>query len=144
MHVEAIVSFEPMLNRWVLMRHVVIDNEVQINFLRGFPVDFSRLLTNGQIPVNHTLSPNNVDFACKLSVTVTAMLVSTPYSRYWPASLTNPWRFEIDAGSGSRINRLRRTILLHFWREGLQTICIHSLTFKQALKQARSVRLNAR
>ena len=39
MQVEATVSFEPMLNRWVLMRRVVIDNEVQIKLLRGFPVD---------------------------------------------------------------------------------------------------------
>jgi hypothetical protein len=33
MHVEATVRFEPMLNRWVLMRRVVIDNEVQIKFV---------------------------------------------------------------------------------------------------------------
>jgi hypothetical protein len=39
MHVEAAVSFKPMPNSWVLMRRVVIDNEVQIKFLRGFPVD---------------------------------------------------------------------------------------------------------
>jgi len=31
------VSFEPMLNGWVFMRRVVIDNEVQIKLLRGFP-----------------------------------------------------------------------------------------------------------
>ena len=36
---EAIVSLEPMLDGRVLMRRVVIDNEVQIKFLRGFPVD---------------------------------------------------------------------------------------------------------
>ena len=36
---SATVSFEPMLNGWVLMRRVVIDNEVEIKFLRGFPVD---------------------------------------------------------------------------------------------------------
>lgn len=39
MHVERTVSFEPMLNRCVLMRRIVIDNEVQIKFLRGFPLD---------------------------------------------------------------------------------------------------------
>jgi len=39
MHVEATVSFEPMLNGWVLMGRVVIDNEVQIKLFRGFPVD---------------------------------------------------------------------------------------------------------
>ena len=39
MDVEAAVSFEPVLNGWVFMRRVVIDNEVQIKLLRGFPVD---------------------------------------------------------------------------------------------------------
>ena len=39
MHVEAAVSFEPVLNGWVFMRGVVIDNEMEIKFLRGFPVD---------------------------------------------------------------------------------------------------------
>ena len=39
MHVEATVSFEPVLNGWVFMRRIVIDNEVEIKFLGGFPVD---------------------------------------------------------------------------------------------------------
>ena len=39
MHVEATVGFEPMLNDRVFVRRVVIANEVQIKFLRGFPVD---------------------------------------------------------------------------------------------------------
>ena len=39
MDVEATVSFEPVLNDWVFVRRVVIDNEVQIKFPRGFPVD---------------------------------------------------------------------------------------------------------
>src|SRR5258707_15353207 len=46
MHVEATVSFEPMLNRWVLLRRVVIDNEVQIKFFRGFPVDLHLIIDN--------------------------------------------------------------------------------------------------
>ena len=39
MYVEAVVSFEPVLNGWVFMCRVVIDNEVEIKVLRGFPVD---------------------------------------------------------------------------------------------------------
>jgi hypothetical protein len=30
---------EPVLNGWMFMRRLVVDNEVQIKFLRGFPVD---------------------------------------------------------------------------------------------------------
>ena len=39
MDVEAAVSFEPVLNDWVFMCRVVIDDEVKIKVLRGFPVD---------------------------------------------------------------------------------------------------------
>jgi hypothetical protein len=44
-----------------------------------------------------------------------------------------------DAGSGSRILRLRRTILLLFEEKSLKTDCFESLIAKQALEQARSV-----
>jgi hypothetical protein len=39
MHVKASVSLEPALNGRVFMRRLVIDNELQIKFPRGFPVD---------------------------------------------------------------------------------------------------------
>jgi hypothetical protein len=39
MQVKASVSLEPALNGRVFMCRVVIDNEVQIKFPRGFPVD---------------------------------------------------------------------------------------------------------
>jgi hypothetical protein len=39
-----------------------------------------------------------------------------------------------DAGSGSRIVRLRRTILLLFWKEQFQTACFNSFILKRALK----------
>jgi len=37
--VETWVTAEPVLNHWVFVCRVIIDNEVQIKFLRGFPVD---------------------------------------------------------------------------------------------------------
>ena len=39
MQVKARVSLKPALNSRVFVRRVVIDNEVQIKFPRGFPVD---------------------------------------------------------------------------------------------------------
>jgi hypothetical protein len=39
MYVKATVSFEPALNGRVFMRRIVIENEVQIKFPRGFPVN---------------------------------------------------------------------------------------------------------
>ena len=39
MQVKARVSFEPSLNNRMFMRRIIIDNEVQIKFPRGFPVD---------------------------------------------------------------------------------------------------------
>ena len=51
--------------------------------------------------------------------------------------------FVSDAGSGSRILRLRRTILLLFEEKSLKTGCLESLIVKQALEQTRSVCLRA-
>jgi hypothetical protein len=39
MYVETAVSFEPVLNGRVFMCRVVIDNEVEIEVFRSFPVD---------------------------------------------------------------------------------------------------------
>jgi hypothetical protein len=41
-----------------------------------------------------------------------------------------------DAGCGSRILRLRRTILLLFWKEQFQTVWFNSFILKPALKWA--------
>jgi hypothetical protein len=49
----------------------------------------------------------------------------------------------INAGSGSRILRLRRKIPLHFGEESFATICFDSFILKQALKLTRSVCLRA-
>jgi hypothetical protein len=38
------------------------------------------------------------------------------------------------AGCGSRILRLRRTILLLFWREQFETVCFNSFILKRPLK----------
>src|SRR6516162_3912137 len=39
MRVEAWVTAEPVLNHWVFVCRVIIDNEVQIKLIRSFPVD---------------------------------------------------------------------------------------------------------
>ena len=39
MRVEAWVMAEPALNHWVFVCRVIVDNQVQIKLLRGFPVD---------------------------------------------------------------------------------------------------------
>ena len=39
MRVEARVTAEPVLNHWVFVCRVIIDNQVQIKLLRSFPVD---------------------------------------------------------------------------------------------------------
>jgi len=47
-----------------------------------------------------------------------------------------------NAGSGSRILRLRRTILLLYEEKSLKAGCLESLIVKQALEQKRSVCLS--
>jgi hypothetical protein len=59
------------------------------------------------------------------------------------ASLTIPWRFVSDAGSGSGTLRLRRKIPLLFVEGSLKTVCFDSFILKQVLKQTRSVCLRA-
>ena len=39
MRVEAWVTAEPMLNHWMFVCRVIIDNEVQINLIRSFAVN---------------------------------------------------------------------------------------------------------
>ena len=39
MRVEAWVTIEPVLNHWVFVCRVIVDNQLQIKLLRGFPVD---------------------------------------------------------------------------------------------------------
>src|ERR1700736_2138204 len=48
-------------------------------------------------------------------------------------------RFVTNAGSGSRILRLRRKIPLLFGEKSFETVCFDSFILKQALKQTRSV-----
>jgi hypothetical protein len=48
-----------------------------------------------------------------------------------------------NAGSGSRILRLRRKIPLLFGEKSFETVCFDSFILKQALKQTRSVCLRA-
>ena len=36
---EAWVTAEPVLNHWVFVCRVIVDNQVQIKLFRGFPVD---------------------------------------------------------------------------------------------------------
>jgi len=47
-----------------------------------------------------------------------------------------------DAGSGSRILRLRRKIPLLFGEKNFEAVCFDSFILKQALKKTRSVSLS--
>jgi hypothetical protein len=49
----------------------------------------------------------------------------------------------IDAGSGSRILRLRRPILLLFWKPEFPRVGIHSFILRKALERTRSGCLRA-